>query len=175
MLQRPILSALARAERGLRLPGSMDYLRVVARHSTAGFAKFMAFLPLAGHRGGLPLAAWFAARLAATRSEDCGTCVQVVVNDALNRGVPPRLVRDLVDERWETVPEELARVYHFAYAVAGRLPRAEELREPVRARYGDGGLVELAMAIAAARVFPTAKRALGLAQSCSRVRVEVPG
>ena len=44
-----------------------------------------------------------------------------------------------------------------------------ELREALRARYGEAGLVELALGIAAARVFPTVKRALGHAQACSLV------
>lgn len=53
---------------------------------------------------------------------------------------------------------------NFIYSlISGRL----------RERYGEEGLVELALAIASARVFPVTKRALGYALSCSKVEVRV--
>jgi hypothetical protein len=48
-----------------------------------------------------------------------------------------------------------------------------ELRPALEAELGGAGLAELAIAIAGARVYPTTKRALGLAVSCSRVEVTV--
>ena len=48
-----------------------------------------------------------------------------------------------------------------------------KLRESLREQYGDEALVELAMGIARARVFPTVKRALGYATSCALVEVRV--
>ena len=47
------------------------------------------------------------------------------------------------------------------------------MRERVRERYGEEGLVELALGIAAARVFPVVKRALGYATSCALVKVKI--
>jgi hypothetical protein len=49
----------------------------------------------------------------------------------------------------------------------------EELRQRIRQRYGNEGLVEMALGIAAARVFPVTKRALGFATSCALVEVRV--
>jgi hypothetical protein len=43
----------------------------------------------------------------------------------------------------------------------------------MRLRYGDEGLVELALAIASCRTFPVTKRVLGYAVSCSDVAVHV--
>ena len=45
------------------------------------------------------------------------------------------------------------------------------LRERLRARYGDEGLIELGMGIASARMFPAFKRTLGFAKSCAMVQV----
>ena len=43
----------------------------------------------------------------------------------------------------------------------------------LRQRYGDQGLIELALAIASSRTFPVTKRVLGFAVSCSQVEVSV--
>lgn len=174
MLNRLIGFLLGRAEREFRVDGSMDYMRMIARHSTPGFAKFSLFLPLSAHRSAVPVEVWFAARLAATRAQDCGTCVQMVVNDALNRRVSPALARELAAGRLDAVPAEVADAYAFGRAVAEQDAGADELRERIRARHGERGLVDLSIAIASAQVFPITKRALGMAQSCSLVPVEVP-
>src|SRR5260370_41116536 len=47
------------------------------------------------------------------------------------------------------------------------------LRERIRLRYGDEGLIEMALAIATCRGFPTIKHALGYAVSCAAEEVRV--
>ena len=49
----------------------------------------------------------------------------------------------------------------------------DELRETLRQRYGERGLIELAYAIASSQIPPTVKRCLGYARSCRLVHVEV--
>jgi hypothetical protein len=49
----------------------------------------------------------------------------------------------------------------------------EALREHIRQRFGDEGLIEMALAIASCRTFPMVKRALGYAVSCSEVAVSL--
>jgi len=173
VLRKLIHAGLDSAERTLRVPGSMEYLRAVAGHSRGAFLKFSLFLPLATHRRRLPSAAYHAARLAATRHQDCGTCVQIVVNQARSDGVPAPLLRALLHDRPDDVPPEVAEAYRFARAVVEQAPDAESLREQVRARFGEEGLVELALGIASAQVFPVAKRALGYATSCTLASVEL--
>ena len=60
-----------------------------------------------------------------------------------------------------------------AEAVVKRSGQENALRERIRQRYGDEGLIELALAIAACRTFPVTKRVLGFAVSCSEVTVRV--
>jgi alkylhydroperoxidase family enzyme len=172
MLRQLILKQLDAEER--KLGGvSLDYMRHLARTSLPSFFKFALFTPLAKHRRTLPPDAYHVARLVATQHEDCGTCVQIEVNLARRAGVRAEVLRATVKQQPDELPAELADVYRFAQAVVEAKGAEGEWRERVRERYGAEALVEMALAIAAARVFPTTKRALGYATSCALVRVEV--
>ena len=171
MIRRLILNRLDSEERNLG--ASLDYLREIVRSSLPAFFKFGLFMPLAQHRRKLPASAYHVARIVATRDEDCGTCVQIEVNLARKDGVTAEIIRAVLDNRPENMPDELADVYNFATAVVTKSGAEGNLRERLRERYGEEGLVELALAIAAARVFPVTKRALGYATSCSSVEIAV--
>jgi hypothetical protein len=67
--------------------------------------------------------------------------------------------------------EKTRTAYVFAAHVAARDPRSEELRPLIAQWWGEAGIVELALAIASAHVYPTVKRAMGHAQACQRVTV----
>ena len=99
--------------------------------------------------------------------------MQIEVNLARKDGVPDNVIRAVLDNRPEDLPPELAEVYGFTKAVVEASGEEEELRERIRQRYGEEGLVELALGMAAARVFPVTKRALGFATSCARVEIKV--
>jgi len=58
----------------------------------------------------------------------------------------------------------------LADAVLAHAP-ADAAREAALARFGEKGLVTLAFSIAATRIYPTMKRALGHAHACERLRV----
>ena len=162
---------LAAAER--ELGGSLDYVRHIQRTSFRAFLKFTRFLGLAEHRRALPPAPHRVARIVATRDEDCGTCVQIEVNLALKDGVDPEVVQQVLDAEPERLDQPLADTFRFAEAVVQSTGEEDELREAMRAHWGEEGLVELALAISSARYFPITKRALGYATSCSEVRVTV--
>ncbi len=94
------------------------------------------------------------------------------MNLARKDGVPAEVVRAVLNNRPEELTPELADVHRFAKAVVEASGGEAELRERLRERYEEG-LVELALGIAAARVFPVTKRALGYATSCALVEVKV--
>lgn len=157
-----------------RLGAPLDYLRTIADSSTAAFVKFGAFAPLAGHRSVTPPIVWHLARLAATQSQDCGTCVQIVVNQARADGVPASILQAVLagdDARLDDA-ERLALRYGRAVAT---LNDARTVVAEVRDWFGQDILVELALAVATAQVFPILKRGLGQDLACSLVTVEVPG
>jgi hypothetical protein len=99
--------------------------------------------------------------------------VQIAVNQAKKAGVPADTIRAVLDGRLDDLPEDLRDAYRFADAVVRASGDEGPFRERIRQRYGDEGLIELALAIASCRVFPTVKRALGYAVSCSTVPVTV--
>ncbi|MBI3837734.1 MAG: hypothetical protein HY288_07345 [Planctomycetia bacterium] len=171
MIRRLILLKLASEEKNLG--ESLDYARHILRVSLRAFLKFIKIMPLAQYRRALPPGPYHVARLVATRDEDCGTCVQIEVNLAKKAHLDPNFIRLVLERHPDELPDDLADAYRFAEAVVTSSGEEGPLRERIRSRYGEKGLVELALAIAACRVFPITKRALGYAQSCSRVRVHV--
>lgn len=170
MLRYLIRKNLDAAERKLGAP--VDYLRFIAATSLSAFFKFAMFMPLAGHRKVVPLPAKHIAHMVAARSEDCGECVQMAVNLARQDHVSSPVIRAVLNDSPGDLTPEWADVYHFARAICEQTGEEESLRARMRDYYGDEGLVELALGIASARLFPVTKRALGYSHSCSLVSLE---
>ena len=166
-----ILSRLAVEEKKLGV--SLDYLRFMVRTSLPAFFKFTKIMPIASFRRKLPPAPYFVARLIATRDEDCGTCLQIEINLAKQAGLSGGLIRAVVDRRPDELPAELADLYAFVEQTVGPTVEDQVLRRKVVEHWGEEGLVELTLAIAASRFFPMAKKTLGFATSCSLVRPEI--
>jgi alkylhydroperoxidase family enzyme len=171
MLRRLILARLAVAEKELGVP--LEYCRYIIRVSLRASFKFAKFLAVDEYRRVLPPGPCYVARIVAVRDEDCGTCVQIAVNQARKAGVPDEQLQSVLDGSPDRLPEELTEAYRFAEAVVTRNGQEDAWREHIRLRYGDEGLIEMALAIASCRVFPITKRALGYAVSCSAVNVHV--
>jgi alkylhydroperoxidase family enzyme len=156
-----------------KLGESVDYLHHVVDVSPAAFLRFASILPFANSRKSLPKDAWFVAQLVASQHEDCGTCVQIGVNLAQKARVAPDLLRAVLDGNTHDMPPEMVDVFQFTRSVVTAAGDEEPLRETLRQRYGERGLIELAYAIASSRIPPTVKRALGYAKSCSVVPAQV--
>ena len=172
MIRRLMLRSVDRQER--KLGESLEYFRHMIRASIPAALKFGLFMPMAEHRKQLPAMPYWVARLVAAQTEDCGSCVQIEVNLALQNGVSADTVRAVLEGRPGDLPDGGGDAYAFATAVVAGSGAEGPHRERLRERYGEPGLVELAMGIAAARVFPTTKRALGYAVSCSAVDLRIP-
>ena len=171
MIERIFLWNLERSERETGY--STAYLRHMVSTSLGAFIRFAFFTPMASYRRKLGLIPWHVARIRATKSEDCGPCVQLVVDMAIKDGVSKKIVEATLTNRPQLLPEEALIAYIFTDTVVNADPDDDVLRAEIVDRYGERGLVELAMTIAACRVFPTLKRALGYAQSCQIVAVRV--
>jgi hypothetical protein len=171
MLRRLLLGRITAAEKTLGVP--LDYCRFMVRTSLRAFFKFGKFLGVDEYRRVLPAGPCYVARIVALQHDDCGTCVQIAVNQAKKAGLPTEVVRAVLDGRLDDLSEELRDAYLFSRAVVRVSGEEDALRERIRQRYGDEGLIEMALAIASCRTFPTVKRALGYAVSCSKVGVEV--
>ena len=156
-----------------RVDVPMPYLRTLADASGAAFSKWLLAMPAAMHRSATPKAAWHLARVGATQAQDCGTCVQVVVNDALREGVRPETLRAAVDGREEALTDEELLALGFGRAVSSQDPDVLGVGRARRDGLWAPSHIELAMAVAMCQIFPVIKRGMGLAVACSLVTVEV--
>ena len=164
-------AAISREERRLGAP--LDYLRTIADTSASAFVKMAAFAPLAGHhRQHAPPAVWHLALLAATRVHDCGTCVQIVVNQARASSVPAKTLQAALDGDESSLSEGEWLAIRFGRAVAAG-DGAHDAGADVERQWGEAVRVELALAVATASVFPLLKRGLGQDVACALVTVEV--
>jgi alkylhydroperoxidase family enzyme len=159
MMRALINRRLASAERSLG--ASMDYLRFMMRASPRGFRRFATVLPLSGYRRVVPPDAYHVARLVATHDEHCTGCLQIEIVLARESGVGDDVIDAALDGRVELLTDPVRDAYQFAHAVVRATGDESLWRERVRGHFGDEGLVELALGIATARLFPVTRRALG--------------
>jgi len=155
-----------------KLGESMDYLRHIVDAYPSAFLRFGSIMPFANSRKVLPSEIWFAAQLTTLRHEDCGPCLQITINLALKSGVDDALIQAVIDEDVAKLSSEIIDVCNFTKSVLNGNDDPA-LRETLRTRYGERGLIELALAIASGRIPPTVKRVLGYASSCKKVAVHV--
>lgn len=149
----------------------IGYGRDLLTFSRAGFWKFARLMPMAQHCEGVPKAAWHAAKIVGTRSEDCGPCVQLVVDMAREDGMPDDLVRAVLQDDLAAMDPDTALGYRYARAVVGHDAEAMTLRDEIVQRFGPPALASLALALTASRMFPMIKTALGHGRACLRVKV----
>lgn len=158
-------------ERKVRV--SVDYLGRLGEASFPGFLKLLLSLPLASHCAKSDPILLHAVRIVAAQHEDCASCLQMVVNVALDEGMEPQTIRAVLRRDYPYLPKLLSLVVKFADGVLARDGSEEAARHEIETRFGTTVLAELALAIAGARVFPTAKRGLGFAVSCSLVNLGI--
>jgi hypothetical protein len=175
MLTRFVRTLLHRAVNKLEaaLGVETEHMHFIIDTSVGAFVSLLVFMKLATRRRTLPAAALHIARVVATRSVDCGTCVQFNVNVALQEGARPEWIVAALERRPEALPPELREVYEFTERLLQHTYQEDSQREAIRARYGDQGLVDLALGIASAQTMTLTKQALGFAKSCSKVVVTV--
>lgn len=149
----------------------LSYGRELLAASRPAFWKFMRLGAMAQHNEGVPAVAWHAAKIVGARSEDCGPCVQLVVDMARAAGMPDAMLRAVLRDDLRAMDADCALGYRYAQAVVGRDGEVLSLRDEVIRRWGEKGLAALALGLTASRMYPMMKYALGHGHACTRVRV----
>lgn len=144
------------------------YLHELVDFAPAAFRRFGRMQMAGKWQGPLPRDVWHAASLAGALHEDCGPCVQIVTDIALEAGVAPALIAALLTGGGDA-DAKLALDYGRAL-LAGDLA-LDDLRDAAKARWGEAGVVALSLTAMSARNFPVLKRAMGHAKACRKVRV----
>jgi len=132
------------------------------------FSKVMGFTQ---YRKDVSPAVYYAAKIIGTMAEDCGPCTQLAVDMAARAGVDAAVLRAIVAGDIAAMPDDVALAVRFTRATLQHDWEADALREELIHRWGKRGLISLAFAITAARLFPTLKYALGHGRACMRVTV----
>lgn len=169
-----MLSALKRAylkRMGARYDYDVSYMLAMLDQSPRAFDLFARLFPLAQHRESAPADAVMAAKLMGAMFEDCGPCTQLVVNFAKEQGVAPDQVEAVLRRDLTAMNDDVALAFRFADAILNRMPSEDEVREAVRAQWGDKGVIDLTLSLQVGRIFPMVKAGLGYAKECRRVEV----
>lgn len=124
-----------------------------------------------GPRKYTPADVYHAAGMAAAMTEDCGPCVQIHANFAMQDGMNADVLRSLAMRKMDNVPADIALGFRYGEAIAQGV-MADEMRDEIRKKWGEKGLIELAFAIATARFYPAIKRGMGYAHTCERVVIQ---
>jgi len=147
------------------------YMEHMLDVSPRAFRKFAHLPGLSAHVEAAPKNAVFAAKLIGAMHEDCGPCAQLVVNMAKEAGVPDTEIEALAREAGNEMSPDTYLGWRFARAVLDRSLEADEIREQVRARWGDKGVIDLTLSLQIGRVFPMVKAGLGFATTCQQLEV----
>jgi hypothetical protein len=160
---------LAAFERAWKYDAS--YMHEVLDADPSALMAFSKVASLGRYHKDAPLAAYHAVRIVGTMAEDCGPCTQLVIDMAQRKGVDANILRAIVARDFTAIPFEVALAARFAEASLQHAPEADDLREEVVRRFGKRGLVSLAFAMTASRLYPTLKYALGHGRACTRLTV----
>jgi hypothetical protein len=148
-----------------------SYMENLLDASPAAFFKFAKLMDAASHRESAPIDAYYAAKIAGARAEDCGPCTQLVVDMALEAGMGRDQIEAVLTRDCIAMNDNTVLAFRFAQAVINRTPNEDELREAVRTAWGDKGVIDLTFSLQLGRMFPMVKAGLGFAKECRRVTV----
>jgi hypothetical protein len=145
------------------------YLHELADTSTTAFRKYLKAQMAPRWRANVPWPVWHAAGIAGALVEDCGPCVQIASDMAMEAGLPPQTVKALLSGA--PAPADAQLAFDYGRALLNASGNLDDLREQVENRWGKEGAIALSFAPMYARNFPVLKRALGHAKTCQRVRI----
>ena len=148
-----------------------SYLRDILDADPRALLAFSKVTGIGTYHKDVPLAVYCAAGIVAVMSEDCGPCTQLAIDMAQRAGVDPAILRAVVTRDLHDVPDDVMLAVRFAETSLRHAPEADDLREEILRRFGKRGLVSLAFAMTAARLYPTLKYAMGHGRACVRVTI----
>ena len=144
------------------------YLHEVVDAAPEAARRFVKMQMAGKWQGDLPRDAFHAAAIGAALHEDCGPCVQITTDMALEAGMPPATVSALLSGGGEG---DAKLAFDYARALLAGDEDLDAVRDAVKARFTRKGLIALSLTAMASRNFPVLKRAMGHAKECRRVKV----
>jgi len=145
------------------------YLHELADISPRAFWRFASVQMKLQSKTDAPRDALQAAAIGGALVEDCGPCVQIASDRAVEAGMSGDTIKALLSGEPAGADAQLG--FDYARALLNGSENLDDLRTQIEARWGKRGLIALSFMAMAARNFPVLKRALGHARTCQRVRV----
>ena len=147
-----------------------SYMHEMTDASPAAFLRFATMQTAGGAwRGDAPRNAWCAAGIAGALIEDCGPCVQIASDMAVEAGMPGEIIGALLSGQATDADAQLG--FDYARALLNASPELDTLREQIESKWGKRALLAISLRAMTSRNFPVLKRALGHAKLCQRVRI----
>jgi hypothetical protein len=147
------------------------YMHEMVDASTSAFVRFGIMQSAGGNwRGDAPPNAWFASGIAGALYEDCGPCVQIASDIAMEQGMPGEIIKALLSGTPTDADAQLG--FDYGRALLGGADNLDDLREIIENKWGKTALIALSLRAMTARNFPVLKRVMGHAKTCQRVRID---
>lgn len=148
-----------------------SYMRELLAVDPKAFWAFARATRMSRYRRDVPKEAYYAVGLVGTMAEDCGPCTQLGVGFALADGCTQTVIGNVIAGDDVALPDDVRLTVQFTRAVLAHAIEADDLRAEIVRRWGTRALASIALAITAARLYPTMKYALGYGKACARVHV----
>lgn len=147
-----------------------QYMHEMLDASEAAFLRYAIMQSAGGNwRADAPVNAWCAAGIAGALVEDCGPCVQIASDTAVESGMPAEIIGALLSGAPTDADAQLG--FDYGRALLHASENLDALRERIEAKWGRKALLAISLRAMTARNFPVLKRALGFAKTCQRVRI----
>ncbi|HEY2032124.1 MAG TPA: hypothetical protein VGH02_00415 [Rhizomicrobium sp.] len=146
-----------------------SYMHELLDTTFTGFRRYMKMQTAGSWQGDAPANAWFAAGIAGALVEDCGPCVQIGTDMAVEAGMDGNIIKALLSGTPTDPDAQLG--FDYGRALLGASDNLDDLRETIEQKWGKPALIALSLQAMTTRNYPVLKRALGHAKTCQRVRV----
>ena len=147
------------------------YMRDLLNSSQAAYEKFSACMPLVNHHELLSHRDYWIVKLTAMHQEDCGSCVQLLINIAREAAIDSQPINAVIAGP-DRLTQEDKQLYDYVVKVTLNKPSEDVLSGAINNRYTNGQLLEMGIVIATCKLFPTIKRSAGYAKSCQLMQFE---
>ncbi|MEP4194951.1 MAG: hypothetical protein ABJL99_04860 [Aliishimia sp.] len=114
---------------------------------------------------------WAGAMLASTKEGDCGPCVQLIVDMALEAQVPADQFTLCLQGDAHSAGD-VGLGFRFAQAAIANSNDLDETRDEIEKRFGASAVTAASFAASSGRIYPVLKRGLGYGQTCSSVSIK---
>lgn len=157
---------------GARYDYDTTYMNHVADTSAAAGLR-LSLLPLYSQFHGPNEArdVWAGAMLGSTQDGDCGPCLQLVVDMAIEAGVAADQIALCLDGQSNSAGD-VGLGFRFSQAAITDGLELDTLRDKIETRFGAAALTAVSFAASSGRIYPVLKRGLGYGKTCSRVTVQ---